>query len=147
MALHDNLKNCREEKGLSQIDVANRLHVSRQTISKWETGKSFPDIESIIMFSDIYDISLDELLKEEKAIVINDPDNHRTDESQLMMIISVISLIAPLGFFIALMVMFFNKTHYSKYRTIRIICICSIVINFVELALRIWGAIVYNAYY
>lgn len=99
------------------------------------------------MFSDIYDISLDELLKEEKAIVINDPDNHHTDESQLMMIISVISLIAPLGFFIALMVMFFNKTHYSKYRTIRIICICSIVINFVELALRIWGAIVYSAYY
>ena len=135
MALHDNLKNCREAKGLSQIDVANRLHVSRQTISKWETGKSFPDIESIIMFSDIYDISLDELLKEEKAIVINDPDNHRTDES-----------IAPLGFFIALMVMFFNKTHYSKYRTIRIICICSIVINFVELALRIWSAIVYSAY-
>ena len=136
MALHDNLKNCREAKGLSQIDVANRLHVSRQTISKWETDETLP----------IYDISLDELLKEEKAIVINDPDNHRTDESQLMMIISVISLIAPLGFFIALMVMFFNKTHYSKYRTIRIICICSIVINFVELALRIWSAIVYSAY-
>lgn len=137
MALHDNLKTFRERKGISQIDMAKKLHVSRQTISKWETGKSFPDIESIIMFSDIFEVSLDELLKEDKSMVINDPDNHRTDESQLLMIISVISLIAPLGFFIALFVLIANKTHYIKYRTIRAICLCSVVINFFELGMWI----------
>lgn len=145
MALHDNLKRCREAKGISQVEIAQKLHVSRQTISKWETGKSFPDIESIIMFSDIYDTSLDELLKDEKKTVINDPEKHHTDESQLWMIISVISLIAPLGFFIAIMVMMFNKTHYSKYRVIKVISIFSLVINFIELVLRIWAITVYGA--
>lgn len=138
MALHDNLKKFREDKGLSQNEMAEKMHVSRQTISKWETGKSFPDIESIIAFSNIFEVSLDELLKEEKNIIVNDPENHRIDESQLLIIISVISLIIPVGFFIALPVLIINKTHYLKYKLIRFICICSVGINFVRMIIWIW---------
>lgn len=48
---------------MSQEDLANVLNVSRQTVSKWETGESNPDIEKIVPLCDFFDISTDELLK------------------------------------------------------------------------------------
>ena len=50
------------KKGLSQEELANRLNVSRQTISKWEVGDSTPDMEKLIAISDMFEISLDELV-------------------------------------------------------------------------------------
>lgn len=52
----------RKQKGLSQEELANRLNVSRQTISKWEVGDSTPDMEKLIALSDLFEISLDELV-------------------------------------------------------------------------------------
>ena len=62
------LKNARNEKGITQEQAAELLDVSRQTISNWENNKSYPDIISVIKMSDIYSISLDHLLKEEKSM-------------------------------------------------------------------------------
>lgn len=62
------IKNARNEAGLSQEKVSEALGVSRQTISNWETGKSFPDIVSVIKMSDLYSVSLDRLLKEESSM-------------------------------------------------------------------------------
>lgn len=59
------LKQARHEKGLTQEQAAELLAVSRQTVSNWENGKSYPDIISVIRMSDIYSVSLDRLLKEE----------------------------------------------------------------------------------
>ena len=66
MEFHNRLYNLRKQKGLSQAELANRLNVSRQTISKWEKGLSTPDLEMAIQFCDLFQISLDELLKEER---------------------------------------------------------------------------------
>ena len=62
------LKNARNEKGITQEHAAELLDVSRQTISNWENNKSYPDIISVIKMSDIYSVSLDHLLKEEKSM-------------------------------------------------------------------------------
>ena len=62
------LKRARNEKGLTQEQAAELLAVSRQTISNWENNKSYPDIISVIRMSDIYAVSLDHLLKEEKTV-------------------------------------------------------------------------------
>ena len=62
------IKNARNEAGLSQEQAAEALGVSRQTISNWETGKTYPDITSVIRMSDLYSISLDRLLKEETSM-------------------------------------------------------------------------------
>ena len=59
----DKIKNARTIKKLTQEQVAEDINVSRQTISNWENGKSLPDIVSIIRMSELYDLSLDELLK------------------------------------------------------------------------------------
>ena len=63
MEINKKLKDARLNSGLTQEQVAEKIMVSRQTISNWETGKSLPDIVSIINMSDLYQISLDELLK------------------------------------------------------------------------------------
>ena len=62
MEFHNKLYNLRKKKGLSQEELANRLNVSRQTISKWEVGDSTPDMEKLIAISDLFEISLDELV-------------------------------------------------------------------------------------
>lgn len=62
MEFHNKLYHLRKQKGLSQEELANRLNVSRQTISKWEVGDSTPDMEKLIAISDMFQISLDELV-------------------------------------------------------------------------------------
>ena len=63
MEIGQKLKNARTASGLTQEMVAEELNVSRQTISNWENEKSYPDIVSVIELSDLYSISLDDLLK------------------------------------------------------------------------------------
>lgn len=62
------IKNARKEKGITQEQAAEILGVSRQTISNWETEKSYPDIISVIKMSEHYDVSLDYLLKGENQM-------------------------------------------------------------------------------
>ena len=62
------IRNARNEANLSQEQAAEALGVSRQTVSNWETGKSYPDIISVINMSDLYSVSLDHLLKEETSM-------------------------------------------------------------------------------
>ena len=57
-----NIREVRLEKGFSQEELANRLNVSRQTISKWEVGESTPDMENLVAISELFEISLDELV-------------------------------------------------------------------------------------
>lgn len=63
MELGKKLRQARQEAGLTQEQAAERLFVSRQTISNWENEKTYPDITSVVRLSDLYSISLDELLK------------------------------------------------------------------------------------
>ncbi|MCD7083662.1 helix-turn-helix domain-containing protein [Limosilactobacillus fastidiosus] len=57
------LRERREKLGLTQTDIANRLFVTRQTISNWEQGKIYPDFNMLVKISDEYKISVDSLLK------------------------------------------------------------------------------------
>lgn len=63
MFFSDKLRLLRTQANLSQEDLADELHVSRQSVSKWESGISFPEIEKLISISDYFHVSLDALLK------------------------------------------------------------------------------------
>ena len=65
MQIGEKLKQKRNEAGWSQEVLAEKIGVSRQTVSNWETNRSYPDIGSVLRLSDLYGISLDELLKED----------------------------------------------------------------------------------
>lgn len=59
------IKQKRKEYNLTQEEVADKLGVSRQTVSKWENDRSLPDIHSMLLFCEMFDTSLDELLRED----------------------------------------------------------------------------------
>ena len=101
MEIGKKLKNARIEAGLTQEKAAEKIDVSRQTISNWENEKSYPDIISVIALSDIYSGSLDELLKgdqkmaehlEESTNVVK--SNKKLTGAILLNIILMILLIA-----------------------------------------------------
>lgn len=69
MEIGQKLKDARVASGLTQEGAAEKINVSQQTISNWENEKTYPDIISVIKLSDIYSISLDDLLKGDKKMM------------------------------------------------------------------------------
>lgn len=67
MELARQLKIKREECGLSQEEVSKAIFVSRQTVSNWETDKTYPDVQSLLLLSQLFDTSIDELIKGDVA--------------------------------------------------------------------------------
>lgn len=63
MELKEQLKEHRTRLGLSQEELAERIFVSRQTISNWETDRTYPDVQSLLLLSEVFDTSIDELVK------------------------------------------------------------------------------------
>jgi len=64
MNLGSKLKKFRESKSFSQEDVARKVGVTRQAVYKWERNKSYPDIDNLILLSELYEVTIDELIKE-----------------------------------------------------------------------------------
>ena len=64
MKFNEKLLSIRKKKGLSQEELGMELQVSRQTISKWESGQSYPDFQKLVLLSDYFDMTLDELVKD-----------------------------------------------------------------------------------
>ena len=83
MSLGERLYELRKKKGLSQEEVAEKLNVTRQSVSKWETDESKPDFDKIVPICELYEISTNELLngtkeeKEEKEVEVINKDNKK----------------------------------------------------------------------
>ena len=63
MELNEQIKKYRTEKNISQEELAVKIFVTRQSISNWENGKTYPDIHSLLLLSSLFGISLDQLVK------------------------------------------------------------------------------------
>ena len=82
MELNEKLQELRKRKGLTQEELAQQLYVSRTAISKWESGRGLPSIESLKAIATFFCISLDELLSGEELLVIAETD-HRQREKHI----------------------------------------------------------------
>ena len=69
MEIGKQIQKYRAAVGMSQEELADRIYVTRQTLSNWETGKTYPDINSLLRLSDLFHISLDELVKGDLQIM------------------------------------------------------------------------------
>ena len=74
MNLHTKLASLRKQKGLTQTDLAEKLNVSRQAISKWEGGAAVPSTENLRVLSDLYGVTVDYLLNDEAKQSVAPPD-------------------------------------------------------------------------
>ena len=64
MEIGKQIRKYRTERKLSQDDLADKVYVTRQTISNWENDRNYPDIRSLVLLSNVFGISLDNLVKE-----------------------------------------------------------------------------------
>lgn len=69
MNIGNQILTIRKEKQLTQEEFGRLFHVTRQTVSNWENGKSYPELQILVSISDQFDISLDTLLKEDSKMV------------------------------------------------------------------------------
>lgn len=99
MEIGKKLKEARQMSGLTQEDVAEKLIVSRQTISNWETEKFYPDILYVLQLSDLYQISLDELLKGDERMIQHLEDSTNIVKSNKKILLSFICNICLLFLF------------------------------------------------
>ena len=96
MTLGEQLKELRARSGFSQEQVAERVGVSRQAVTKWETGQTIPAAENLAALAELYQVSLDDLGEDRSARVRDGEDNPVLRENR-----TVIALSAQLGFFYA----------------------------------------------
>lgn len=80
MTLSEKLYALRKKRGLSQEQLAEQLNVSRQAISKWESGLSTPESEKLLLISNYFQVSLDYLLKEEVLDALPTTQNVKNDD-------------------------------------------------------------------
>lgn len=85
MNLGEKLFELRKSKNLSQEEVAEKLNVTRQTVSKWETNQSTPDFDKIIPLCDLFEISTDELLRGKKSEEVNEEKQEENAEPEKVM--------------------------------------------------------------
>jgi transcriptional regulator with XRE-family HTH domain len=82
MEFNEKLQELRKQKGLAQAELAELLYVSRTAISKWESGRGFPNIESLKAISKFFSVSLEELLSGEEILALVEND-HKQKERML----------------------------------------------------------------
>ena len=96
MEIGKKLKSVRVQKGFTQEAVAEKIQVTRQTISNWENEKSYPDIMSVVNLSNLYEISLDELLKGDKRMLEHLEESTNIVKSNKKLVVTVITNIVLL---------------------------------------------------
>ena len=102
MQLSEKIQKLRKEKGLTQEQFAEQLFVSRTAVSKWETGRGTPSIESLKQIADLFHITLDQLLSAEEIVIIAESENKETIQQFLSCIDGALNLAALLGLFLPL---------------------------------------------
>ena len=92
MEFNYKLQQLRKEKGLTQEQLAEELYVSRTAISKWESGKGYPNIESLKSISKLFSVSIDDLLSSEELISLAEDENRSNVSRIYSLIFGVLDL-------------------------------------------------------
>lgn len=155
MSLSDQLKYYRNQSGLSQATVAEELNVSRQAISKWENGRGYPDIDNLVLLSKMYEVSIDELLKENEELrekikkneveidhkrrslkfIKEKIEGGENDEGLILLVIAAVTAVLfPLGLIIIPFILIRNKKTNTLYKLVYFVSIFSLLINIFNFA-------------
>ena len=102
----------RKSEGLSQTEFAEKFHVTRQTVSNWEHGKNYPDMETLMRISDEYGITFDELIKKDKEL-IRSIDRSRRVARKSVIAFTIIGIIMVGALLIKLMPGLVSKIYYD----------------------------------
>ena len=100
MEFHEKLQELRKQKGLTQEELAESLYVSRTAISKWESGRGYPNIDSLKAIAKFFSVTIDELLSGEKVLTIAEEDQKQKEAYLRDMVFGLLDLSAAIVFFV-----------------------------------------------
>lgn len=145
------LRHARIKSGLSQNDAATIMHVSRQSFSKWENNRGYPEIDNLVYLSQLYEVSIDNLLKDNDElrakIGANEAEitekrkqlhsvskefyqNH--DEGLFLLVLALVSaIVPPVGIILPFYVIWRNNKYNSLYKTIYAVAAVVILISLI----------------
>ena len=103
MEFNEKLQELRKQKGLTQEELAKALFVSRTAVSKWESGKGYPNIESLKLISKFFSVTIDELLSGDELLTLAEEDTRQKASAQRDMVFGLVDLSAALIFFLPLL--------------------------------------------
>jgi len=92
MEFNEKLQELRKQKGLTQEELAEKLYVSRTAISKWESGRGYPNIESLKAIAKFFSVTVDELLSSGEVLTIAEEDNKRKEKQFCDLIYGLLDL-------------------------------------------------------
>ena len=102
MEFHEKLQQLRKQKGLTQEQLAEELFVSRTAVSKWESGKGYPNIESLKFISKFFAITIDDLLSSEELIDLAQNENNTNLNKIYEFLIGMLDVLAIMFFVLPL---------------------------------------------
>ena len=100
MEFHEKLQELRKQKGLTQEELAESLYVSRTAISKWESGRGYPNIDSLKAIAKFFSVTIDELLSGEEVITIAEEDQKQKESILRDMVFGLLDLSVAMFFFV-----------------------------------------------
>ncbi|MBQ2971677.1 MAG: helix-turn-helix transcriptional regulator [Ruminococcus sp.] len=92
MEFNEKLQQLRKKKGLTQEELSEKLYVSRTAISKWESGKGYPSIDSLKEIAKFFSVTIDELLSTDEVLSIAQEDSKQKEKHQRNMVFSLLDL-------------------------------------------------------
>lgn len=113
MELNEKLQELRKNKGLTQEELAAALYVSRTAVSKWESGRGLPSIDSLKQISSFFDVSIDDLLSADKALSLAEQENKASQRSFCDLLLGISDLCAILLILLPLYPRVDGKTVYA----------------------------------
>ena len=122
MTFGEIIKKLRTDKGLTQDELAEKIYVTRTAISKWESGRGFPNIESLKAISKYFSVSLDELLSGEEILAIAENDNKQKERTLRDLIFGLLDC----GMALLLFLPFFGQKADGVIREVSLLALSNI---------------------
>ncbi|MBR5527746.1 MAG: helix-turn-helix transcriptional regulator [Clostridia bacterium] len=108
MEFNEKLQELRKQKGLTQEELAGFLYVSRTAVSKWESGRGYPNIDSLKAIAGFFSVTVDELLSGEEVLNIAEEDTRQREKKFVALVFGLLDISVAMLLFMPL---FGQKTH------------------------------------
>lgn len=99
MKLSEKIKEIRKMQNLTQEQFAEKIFISRNAVAKWESDRGYPDIQNLITISEVFEISLDDLIKNDKKLKTKIILDSASKKWHILVIIYLIAIISYIGYF------------------------------------------------
>ena len=145
MEFNEKIQELRKSRGLTQEELAEALFVSRTAISKWESGRGYPNIDSLKQISNYFSISIDELLSGDKLITIAENENRTNLKNMGNMLFGIVDVFSFIMIILPLYpnqiddyIYSVNLFHYTQTAVFNLVIMWSFYLLNSLNGLRVW---------